>query len=203
MPDQQLRANWKEYATIMLAVTALSFLFIGFKFLRWVQRMLYPSCTSVGLAAKLTFEFRDVMARLMLVSDKEILARVHNLQDADLTSLATARDVVIATLLEEQPGTRLFEQRVLPGVRFRVFDHHSNTAKLLAVAETGEVQAAVQGNAVRRLQLLALARELEKTDPEQWDLEAPCHEPQPHDGVANRGMTRALSQSFESLKSSV
>jgi len=205
MPDQQLKANWKTYATIMLAVTALSFIFIGFKFLRWVHRMFYPLCTSVGLAAKLTFEFRDVMARLMLVSDKEILARVHNLQDADLTSLAAARNIVIATLFEEQPGTSLFEQRVLPGVRFRVFDHHSNTAELLAAAQAGEVQAAVQSNAARRLQLLVLARELEKSCPESWDLETPFHECQPHEDGAGpkRGMTRALSQSFDSIKSTV
>jgi len=169
---QDVDANHHLYAIIMMTVLLVPMIVIGIEVLRWVvTQYCRPAFNSAGLSANIVFGFRDVMAKQLLMSDQEVIARIARIGDADLQNFIEARNTILTTLLGEQPGPSLRYQRLLPGVDFKVWDKAAMATEVLCAVRNGRLRASLERNVEGRALLRRLASELKVS--ETWNRSNP------------------------------
>lgn len=184
---QDVERNEHFYAIIMVGVLVIPMLLVVAEVGRWaVFSAIETEGKFFGRAARVVFGFRDAMTEQLLLSDREVLARLAGMGEADLHKFTTARNTVLTTLLGEQPGHALRDQRLLPGTPFKVWEQSAMAQRVLRAVRSGQLHASVERNAAHRILLLKLAREME-----------PKGMP-PFDNCAKRGVNS--STFVESLK---
>jgi len=97
-----------------------------------------PSLAVNGSTLQLAMQFRDVMARLALMSDRDFMLSLVKLSEADLLQFRDSMHTTIAVFLNLQPSRSLLHQRIMTGVPFRIWDPTKCPWKRLSRASTGQ-----------------------------------------------------------------
>eukprot|EP00747_Dinoflagellata_sp_TGD_P019254 gnl/TRDRNA2_/TRDRNA2_127046_c1_seq1.p1 gnl/TRDRNA2_/TRDRNA2_127046_c1~~gnl/TRDRNA2_/TRDRNA2_127046_c1_seq1.p1 ORF type:complete len:578 (+),score=93.77 gnl/TRDRNA2_/TRDRNA2_127046_c1_seq1:133-1734(+) len=155
--EDELENDKLFYSMLALILSALAIVIFFYYFARWVHLKLHPVGLMLGRTTGLILQFRDVMGAQALVSDDELLRKARGVGEADLRAMTAAMQVVLAMVLGEQPDTRLRNQRLLPGVPYKIWDAHQTTSDLLRAALDGTMRSMVIHNASGRLAVLKLA----------------------------------------------
>ena len=93
-----------------------------------------------------------------MMSEEEFLTCTNSLDGMDRQCLQMALNVLVAVFLKQQPGKNLRDQRVAPGVPFKVWDPKETSVQALQAMSGGSAQAALARNAHIRKNVETLAR---------------------------------------------
>merc|ERR1712048_555711 len=110
--------------------------------------------------AKLAWQFRDVMMLVGVMPDEEFLRAVTSLGDADLLNLKKSMRTIVSTFLKQQPGSRLLQQRVIPGAPFTVWSRQKTCMQVVESMRNGKMAEAVQKHGRLRVVLMKVAEQL-------------------------------------------
>jgi len=119
-----------------------------------------PSLAVNGSTLQLAMQFRDVMARLAVMSDRDFMLSLVKLSEADLLQFRDSMHTTIAVFLKLQPSRSLLHQRIMTGVPFRIWDPYQMSLEALESCIDGTVQKAMMNNAKSRLMMMKLAKEI-------------------------------------------
>jgi len=139
---------------LVLAVTACCF----------VRCLYVASCVpprkEQGANALIAFRFRDVVASIGLMTDAEVMRKVAKFGDTDKMRLESTIRTVVALFMGLQPGKKKSNQRIMPGVPFKVWSPDETTHHVIQEALVGRPQEVALANAKYRLLMLRLTRDV-------------------------------------------
>eukprot|EP00812_Abedinium_dasypus_P007977 NODE_201_length_1823_cov_273.823529.p1 GENE.NODE_201_length_1823_cov_273.823529~~NODE_201_length_1823_cov_273.823529.p1 ORF type:complete len:580 (+),score=145.42 NODE_201_length_1823_cov_273.823529:3-1742(+) len=159
--EVELMRNLCAAVCVVLILGALAFALFGVGSSLLSQRAACPGAIS-AVAMRVAFEFRDVVAELSLLSDRDFLAALVRLGEVDMEMLRTAVCTVVAVFLQQQPATSFLRQRVMPGTPYQVWVPGTSAMRALRSALSGEAQATLEQSATCRLAVMKLADELRR-----------------------------------------
>jgi len=111
------------FEKLAYAVLVIPMLFAGFAVFVWARKWCKKNKPVVEVAAlRQSLQFRDMIMCLLTLTDKEFLAAVSSLGEADLESLKRAMRSITAIFFKLQPSKHLRHQRMLPGADFAIWD---------------------------------------------------------------------------------
>jgi hypothetical protein len=135
----------------MMIFSAFAFALV--MIIRWVHDYFRPpGCVSARVLQQANVT-RNIFALVVLLDEKDLVARLHTLQDHDLKLLDRCSRMLLSTLLHLQPDNRLFRQRIMPDTEFKIWDPSATEEEALVKAESGEMLNTMLHNAAMRCRI--------------------------------------------------
>merc|ERR1711862_1050874 len=92
-----------------------------------------------------------------LISEREALEKIAQLNDYDAARLHRATRTVVNTLFKQQFGTSWWDRRLILGANREVWRYHHMFSDLVLQMGSGAVQAKIRASSDVRIRLLVLA----------------------------------------------
>jgi hypothetical protein len=144
--------------TILILINAVA----GGAFLYWAIGLLKPPGVERGETLQRAMQSRHIFAKVELLPEKELLSRLSKLGDGDLNKLSRCTSMVASALLGLQPSDSLFRQRVMPGVKFVVWDPKKTEQEIMDSTLNGDHERSLLLNLKIKKQLETLSRLMEE-----------------------------------------
>lgn len=150
------------YGHITVVLVSFAIGAIVFFFVKWLGQQLRPQGCEIGSSARIVCNFRAAMLAQGLLQERQILALAGAFTDNDLHCSSDATHIVANCWFQEQFGDRLWEQKLIPGVPYKVWNRYASAATTFQAVKSGETNDAMCANVDARETMVELALALRR-----------------------------------------
>ncbi|CAK0903702.1 unnamed protein product [Prorocentrum cordatum] len=157
--EQDMSEAGIVYSWVIIICFGWAFVFASCNFMWWLWTACCASDMTQGRLAQTVWNLRDVSAAMLMLEDKDLVARLQTIGDHDMNTLRQATTTMIHVFFGRQVSLhRRRRQRMIMGGGFRAWDHNATVLQLLKDAESGLLETHVLQSSRFRLSLLKLTR---------------------------------------------
>jgi len=110
----------------------------------------------------LSHNFRNVLVMLLLMPEAEFIRHFQKLDEEECMALHKVLDTLVEVFLEMQSGSKMSQQRVMPGVHFAVWRPEETSLKAASGVINGTLQEVVMEKVRAQIALLSLIQMIKR-----------------------------------------
>lgn len=110
----------------------------------------------------LSHNFRNVLVMLLLIPERQFLSRFRNLDEEDDRMIRKVLESLVGVFLGTQPGRRMSQQRVMPGVPFSLWSPQETSMNAVDAIVSKRLQAVQVESSRTHIALLSLIQGLKR-----------------------------------------